>query len=199
MTRSNRRFTMLDGMILIAASAVGFWLTRLRLPGVNWSQLPATIWALLWSPPQGGWTLEYGVGVTSELSALAIPSVLAWTLAVPILRFKGPRPRWRRIWRQPGIVACAWVLVSLLGLAVIGAALFVSSKSGTLFRGMDEEVFLFFGLASCGLAVIVAWATLILSGSWRRERSWVDRLGRVLGLIWIGYAALGFAVLFYLP
>lgn len=198
MSTARRRFTMLDGMILIAASAVGFWLTRWMAPGMNWEQLPGQIWGLLQNPPRTGWSLRYLLGVIAELSALAIPSLLAWTLALPILRFRGPRPPWRRVWRQPGLVACAWIVLTLLGEAALGAAIVLASKSRAILRGMDAEVLIIFGLVMCGLAVVVAWTTLILSRGWRCERSWIDRLGRVLGLAWIGYAALGVAVLFYL-
>lgn len=37
----------------------------------------------------------------------------------------------------------------------------------------------------CGPAVAAAWTVLAVSGRWRPERSWIDRLGRVLGWSWI--------------
>src|SRR5262249_47713197 len=36
-----------------------------------------------------------------------------------------------------------------------------------------------------GAAVLGAWATLLASGRWRCEASWIERLGRVLGCFWI--------------
>jgi hypothetical protein len=44
--------------------------------------------------------------------------------------------------------------------------------------------------APAGLAVAVAWTVLAVSGRWRPERSWIDRLGRGLGAIWILITAL---------
>src|SRR5262245_54032501 len=35
-----------------------------------------------------------------------------------------------------------------------------------------------------GFAVSGAWLTLWLSGRWRPERTWIDRLGRVMGWLW---------------
>ena len=35
------------------------------------------------------------------------------------------------------------------------------------------------------LAVAGAWLALALSGRWRPEPDWLDRAGRVLGLLWI--------------
>ena len=36
-----------------------------------------------------------------------------------------------------------------------------------------------------GFAVVVAWSTQRLLGCWRAEPSWVDRLGRLVGVGWI--------------
>jgi hypothetical protein len=40
------------------------------------------------------------------------------------------------------------------------------------------------------IAVAIAWAVLWRSGNWRPEPTWIDRLGRALGVIWIGSALL---------
>jgi hypothetical protein len=40
----------------------------------------------------------------------------------------------------------------------------------------------------CGFTVAAIWSLLALSGRWRPERSWIDRLGRLLGVAWIGCA-----------
>ena len=41
-----------------------------------------------------------------------------------------------------------------------------------------------------GTAVLVAWLILALSGRWRRERGWIDAVGLVLGLVWVGLLGL---------
>jgi hypothetical protein len=42
--------------------------------------------------------------------------------------------------------------------------------------------------APCGCTVAAIWLLLVLSGRWRPERSWIDRLGRLLGVVWIAVA-----------
>jgi hypothetical protein len=44
----------------------------------------------------------------------------------------------------------------------------------------------------CGPAVAAVWLFLALSGRWRPERSWIDRLGRLLGATWIAISLLAF-------
>ena len=42
----------------------------------------------------------------------------------------------------------------------------------------------------CGIAVAAVWLVLALSGRWRPEKSWIDRLGRMLGVTWIAISFL---------
>ena len=35
------------------------------------------------------------------------------------------------------------------------------------------------------MAVGAAWLLLVVSGRWRAEPVWIDRLGRALGIFWI--------------
>ena len=42
--------------------------------------------------------------------------------------------------------------------------------------------------APCGFTVAAIWLLLGLSGRWRPEKSWIDRLGRLLGVVWIACA-----------
>ncbi len=37
----------------------------------------------------------------------------------------------------------------------------------------------------CGIVVAAIWFVLAVSGRWRPEKTWIDRLGRSLGIIWI--------------
>ena len=39
-------------------------------------------------------------------------------------------------------------------------------------------------------AVAGAWLVLVVSGRWRPERGWIDRFGRVLGVLWLALEAL---------
>jgi hypothetical protein len=40
-------------------------------------------------------------------------------------------------------------------------------------------------------AIAAAWLILALSGRWRPERTWVDRLGCLIGLAWIALETVG--------
>jgi hypothetical protein len=42
--------------------------------------------------------------------------------------------------------------------------------------------------APCGWTVAAIWLLLGASGRWRPEGSWIDRLGRLLGVVWIAAA-----------
>ncbi len=77
-----RRFTLLDGMILVAGSAVG-------TAGIlgQW----------------GDQTVEGWVNVADDVSGFLL--MLASALLL-ILRLRGPRPTIRRIARQPGAAGC---------------------------------------------------------------------------------------------
>jgi len=66
----------------------------------------------------------------------------------------------------------------------------------TLFVG-DDAIVRVPALAIVSLAIPLAWGTLKATRRWRPEASWVDRLGRALGLCWwvvtwIGAAFLGY-------
>jgi hypothetical protein len=95
--KTPRRFTILDGMILVAAVAGGFALRRAVEDALarhaynadfnDFSQFHSLVY----------WIIEAG-----------FPFLAALAPAVFILRLRRPRPRWRRLIRQPGMAAsCA--------------------------------------------------------------------------------------------
>jgi len=45
---------------------------------------------------------------------------------------------------------------------------------------LSDEVFKY-----VGLAVAATWIVLFFSGRWRRSADWIDRMGRVVGVLWI--------------
>jgi hypothetical protein len=36
-------------------------------------------------------------------------------------------------------------------------------------------------------AIAVTWMVLAIVGRWKPERAWDDRLGRIVGIVWIVY------------
>ncbi len=87
--------------------------------------------------------------------------------------------------RQPGFVAyCSVAVVGLLlvfPMLVADAALdFASPLSPWEHLTFDWE-----NANAVGLTVAVGWIVSWLSGRWRPEPSWIDRMGRIFGVYWI--------------
>jgi hypothetical protein len=129
-----------------------------------------------------------------ELATLILVPLLAVgsaTLATTVICV--PRPDRSQLVRRPGVMACLQVgivagLVTCLGLArYLGAP-----QPGAVEEIVGYCAVFVSGLS--GLAVAVCWITMAMLGLWRPEASWVDRLGRVLGMAWI--AILPFVLLF---
>jgi hypothetical protein len=130
------------------------------------------------------------------------PFLVMMTITGLALRAIAPRARWDELRGQPGWVAG---VVTLLSMLVAGIELLVIDTLRARGWSVYWNVGMFwsvFGarLQEAGLFVAVAWATLILIGRWRPEPEWVDRFGRVVGVLWIGYYAvqfgLGYAMIF---
>jgi hypothetical protein len=121
---------------------------------------------------------------------------------------RSPRPRFRRIARQPGSIAC---MVALAVLLVIASWIGVTIPAGRVVKfsqhaipfasSIHERVDLgypaypFGGRVlvvwgdRVGFAVAGAWLAMIMVGRWQSEPTWIDRLGRAIGCLWIAMAA----------
>lgn len=210
MDRRPRPFGLNDAMLLIGALALGFggmrslWYHRAFLPDLN----PGRSISSLMFPPA-----RLLVGVM--LAAVAAPL----TAACLACRLRRPRPAWRRAATQPGTAAALACCVAFAGRSIEAAGAFAAPKSiwsDTIVRirlsdatdmflvvkglgngisslsdvaGYTSVVVASFGTPA-GFAVAATWAVLAASGRWRPEKSWIDRLGRALGLTWIGITAL---------
>lgn len=177
-----RPFGLADAMIVVGASAVGLALARGPAAFLS-AKLPQLLDPY---PPVHRTMLFLLYGSTA-----VYPMVIALTAGAIGLRLRRPRPTCLRLARQPGWIAClAAVLVFLIGLT---RRIPVSIRStGTT---LDSFLFTEWIRASeeCGYAVIGAWLTMGLLGRWRPEPSWIDRLGRALGVAWIGAVVLEIA------
>jgi hypothetical protein len=120
------------------------------------------------------------ISVCSLGTGVVTPMVVAWGLGLFAIRLAGPRPTWRRLGRQPGMMAvCATVLVLAAFGVVIGCIMLV--RRGAFDASMVVEGTLMLTPMFLGLAVAASWMTLLVGRRWRAERSWVDRAGRALG------------------
>jgi hypothetical protein len=173
-----RRFTILDGLILIAVIAIG-------LAGARWHRQSTGM------PP--AW---WGVVALQDANWIGLISCLAM---VP-LRLHGTRPRLVDLWRQPGWIACIGVGVAT-GVGILQELL---SCSVILLRRPGDDLwrlashsftqFTYRAPQAAFIAVVTTWAVLALSGHWKPEKSWIDRLGRILGAYWVVHPFLGWAV-----
>jgi hypothetical protein len=205
MARQTRRFGMGDLMILIAAIGAASWSTK-------------SLWLGLTEGPLKSWwpSTPARLVFATMLSACAMPM----TLACIAFRLRQPRPPWRRLSIQPGasaLIACSMVFAARM-LEV--AAAFHSPTGGPMLekaysiRVSDSGYLAFVRLHDgngaigavqvggcfsvlvasyaypCGYAVAATWLVLATSGRWRPEKSWIDRLGRVLGIVWISITIL---------
>jgi hypothetical protein len=186
-----RPFGLTDAMVLVVALAVGLAVNCLNWPG----------FLARWLTP-----LDAHDSIEHFLD-LVMPNLAAITVATLAMRMRRPRPRFRRIARQPGSVACTVAVAILL---VLGLWVAVTTSTGRVMKftqhvipaGQNGHVkgdvaypiYPFSGRLlvtygdRIGFAVAGAWLALILIGRWQSESSWIDRLGRAIGCLWIALA-----------
>lgn len=176
-----RRFTLFDGMVLIAATGVG----------IAWTRATANDFIVVLPAPDN---LMYALDWHVRGLTIGLPCLLAWTVAILGLRLRQPRVRRRLLTRQPGLVACLIaVIMTAFGGAILGVFLFLGSIHFDIGTARPPQVRAVSDLAEVlaltspmiQSGVLCAWITLALSGCWRPERSWIDRAGRLLGVLWI--------------
>ena len=193
----SRPFTILDSMVLIASTALGF--VTMRLYAVPLLQFELS--ALPTFPRL--WLTAY------RYIVVVMPLTLTWSFAGFLLAFRRPRSPLRRLIRQPGFVACGAVSV-VIAIRVTG---YLTLWLRGVYRnvgvfGMDYwQAFTipfsrlgrgpilvfadyagpYFSTTAFGVttAVAAAWSLLYLSGRWRSDPGWLDRMGRLLGLFWL--------------
>jgi hypothetical protein len=163
-------------MVLVAAVGVAFVLIRVYLDHLDGRHLALT-------PPREFSLTAYWRYATFVVRVLA-PLATSLSLALWMLRLRQPRPRWRRLIRQPGMLAStATVLGTVLFLVkVLLNELFVHWDPA----GMRQfEALWLVRLPLSAEIVAVTWILLISSGLWLFEPSWIDRAGTALGVYWI--------------
>ena len=119
---------------------------------------------------------------------IVLPSPLLMSLATALMAagLLPPRSRLSELCRRPGFTAC-WV--TTLVMAIDAVIMFAMNPDRVI--NLDRFILCFsFGYfwrttAQIGFGVLIAWTTLALAGCWRAEPSWIDRSGRVLGVVWI--------------
>jgi hypothetical protein len=201
MKPKTRRFNLGDLMVLVGAIAISTMTLRNL-----WQGLAAGDGARYWS------VTPYRLLIATVLSACATPMTLA-CLAFrirkprPAWRRVGIQPG------TAAMLACSVISafqivelavslslpkVDFLGGNEVSAIRFAESVSLVVMRsrlgngliGHIEPIGCFGVLTvnlttPCGPGVAAVWLVLALSGRWRPEKSWIDRLGRLIGAMWI--------------
>jgi hypothetical protein len=110
--------------------------------------------------------------------------LMAWTAGWLALQLRQPRPRLRQLSRQPGFLACFSAVVITLVSGPLTWALIRSVSSGT--NGwLDRVVWGEMVSSQIGAAVLAGWSLLAAGGRCRVRTRWLDRVGQILGLIWV--------------
>jgi anti-sigma-K factor RskA len=101
MQQSNdRRFTLVDGMVLIAAVGLSLVLVR-----DYWNQRgPQIVFQTNAAPAM--WSATTFWRLTTLATATFAPIAVALSLALWLLRLRQPRPAIRETFRQPGTTTC---------------------------------------------------------------------------------------------
>ena len=172
-----RRITIADVMVLVAATAPAILVARIVLTYIHYYGAPRSPFTPILRT-LGLWA-----------SAL-MPCVVSWMLALVALRFRHPRPRSRRLARQPG-----WLAISLgsvlvaIGAGIIAPTLhFAGSMS---FPDIWHLLFYILPLV-VGPGIASSWMTARCLGRLRGPSDWIELLGRVVGCYWFVAAPLGF-------
>jgi hypothetical protein len=103
--------------------------------------------------------------------------------AITVLRMLAPRMRRGRRFSPPGVAACLAVTVGALInlLASWDQVLtYVGPRSLLLVAALNAITPI-----APAAAVAAVWMLLLFDDRWRFEPSWIDRLGRCLGLYWL--------------
>jgi hypothetical protein len=185
-----RPFRLTDAMILTAGAAI--WLSG----GVHLFVLLAQTFADLCR--HAWWSREYlperwprfWHGIHDDVRntlwygvQLAFVALFGMTPAYVILRLIRPRPPLLALLRQPGMVAALSMIFGLFW------------GTGWLLMLFPRKVdSLTAAPAAAGGAVALAWVVLAMSRQWKSEPGWIDRLGRILGIVAIGTALVGLVI-----
>ncbi len=181
-TPHDRNITILDGLTLIAATAVGFTLVRqlgMRLnPTFLRSQFSIPVTALMLA--------------NSSVLYYVTPVLACWTVAWFGLCVSARGSIRRRAFRAPGYVALfAATLALALGLGRALLYRLAGLRDGALSPQLVFEL-----QRGASHAVFISLATLWLVGLWRPLPTLRDRIGRAIGATWIACQVLAQATMF---
>ena len=171
-----RRLNLSDLVILVVASAVGVLILRTD------HEARAANVISPWVVP---WSWQIGREVT--------PFLISTAAGLLVARFLQPRPPWRRLFRQPSVIACLVIITDVAVRVILRYCSWLIGSSGAAYTFYTFDL-IFSGWMFSGRDVALACTILALVRAWRAEPSWIDRAGRTLGwlaiVIWLAAALL---------
>jgi hypothetical protein len=198
----NRRFQVLDAMVLVAATAIGLGAgeTLVRSHGM-FPAVGTSYWAF--SAAEVNRSLALSGSVTRAATWLGCV-LISWALGLIVLWLRSPRPALRMLGARPGFAACLAVVANafLLVARAWGDACFerrtFANWSLPVTAKVDYAGHFSSVIDPIAYAPVVAivWIVLALTGAWKSEANWIDRAGRALGWLVIG-SALALKILFW--
>jgi hypothetical protein len=191
-----RRFTLLDAMVLLAATAVGLTMAvdygetsleenilfRYGTGEDDRPYFPVRPW--------GGWTIAKLLYCSPRAAQILPPFLVAWSAALLVLRMVRPRPEVRGLFTQPGVTAC---VVSLAASAIGITARVLKNYYRCVMTAWGEIDSPFYML-DCAFPIVASYAAFGVVVTWgilgagRRldaEPTWIDRFGRAIGVLWV--------------
>jgi hypothetical protein len=199
--------TVLDLLVLVAATATGLALTR-SLPehlairrhihvAVRASETTITGWGMgervaVMSPAARPFRTRPSYWLI-HLGYWTAPCLASWSLAATALEFRRPGRSLRRLARRPGPAAGLALLLAMLAESIrFFQFSFEHGRSWSVdWAGWGPWAVYWISLPRiAGFAVAVSWLTLALSGRWMSESGATGWLGRAIGAGWIVLAFL---------
>jgi hypothetical protein len=165
---TSRSLTLADAMIFIIALGLGLALARTAIGVIAETVRSEPRWRFQ--------TMAGAVSLGRMLNIVLLNFLFFLLPAFLIVRLKRPRAALRSLICQPGFAACAAPVAVVL--ATLPFALLPPS-------GLAGEVI----EIACQVLLVgaapLAWVVLITTRRWSLEPSWIDRLGRILGVLWM--------------
>jgi hypothetical protein len=173
MSERVRPFTIFDGMIFVAATALAIVPLR-YFAEQDWT----------WKP--GPTSLE---PYLTRMLAYSGAVLTCWSLAALVLSLRKPRRALRRLALRPRFAFLIVALVETirLGLSCISKVLRSPSITGSLIFNYACNL-----TDTIGRLTSILWLVLALSGRWRPGQSWTDRLAWLLGAAFIAISWFNF-------
>jgi hypothetical protein len=182
-SKSCRKCTVLDAMILVAAVAIGFLWTRYFVHSDRGGELyPGQFDG---GPPVDGPRFMIRIEIASWWVMGLSHCVAVIAIALLVLRLREPRIPLRQLARQPGTVACTAVFLAVM--ADFCSKLNYLAYWAVSDRSENPLSYIDFILTpkSGFLTVATSWLLLATNGRWQPEPHWIERAGIGLGVFWL--------------